>query len=490
MRTHIRSEDKTPRSSLRLSLALVAVSVLALFVVAPAVAQPVNDDFDNATVVGALPFSDSISAADATAAPDDPGCIGSDDHTAWYSFTPTSDVRISADTTGSDYSPTLSVYTGSRGALTQIACNFGDTGVAFEAAAGTTYYFMVGSCCGSAGGNLVFNLSEAPTVTSLTVDHVNPVTKPGIVTISGTVACSTPTVLYAFEVDLEQVFAGRLRRQWIRPRQLRRLLSHREPLAVLFRLADIRTIWSRQSHGTGLRLPLHQRSVLHDVDHVDRHLAPCLANRTACQGPAGINRAAAGALHGPRRIAENVVMAVDPFDTGVVTVMFTDVEGSTDLTRRLGDEAARRTIENHRRIVRETLAAHDGREIDSIGDGFMLTFLSTRRAIACAIAIQKALAEHAREHPEEEVKLRIGLNVGEVLERGGHPFGAAVNATQRVGAHAKGGADLRQRAGPPPRGHDPRRQFSDRGRFALKGFPERWRLFEVVWAPPGSVRPS
>ena len=132
MRTHIRSEDKTPRSSLRLSLALVAVSVLALFVVAPAVAQPVNDDFDNATVVGALPFSDSISAADATAAPDDPGCIGSDDHTAWYSFTPTSDVRISADTTGSDYSPTLSVYTGSRGALTQIACNFGDTGVAFD----------------------------------------------------------------------------------------------------------------------------------------------------------------------------------------------------------------------------------------------------------------------------------------------------------------------------------------------------------------------
>ena len=72
----------------------------------------------------------------------------------------------------------------------------------------------------------------------------------------------------------------------------------------------------------------------------------------------------------------------DPFDTGVVTVMFTDVEGSTDLTRRLGDEAARRTIENHRHIVREQLAAHDGREIDSIGDGFMLTFLSTRRAIA------------------------------------------------------------------------------------------------------------
>ncbi|MGZ8693645.1 MAG: adenylate/guanylate cyclase domain-containing protein [Gaiellaceae bacterium] len=177
-------------------------------------------------------------------------------------------------------------------------------------------------------------------------------------------------------------------------------------------------------------------------------------------------------------------MTVDPFDTGVVTVMFTDVEGSTDLTRRLGDEAARRTIENHRRIVRETLAAHDGREIDSIGDGFMLTFLSTRRAIACAVAIQKALAEHAREHPEEEVKLRIGLNVGEVLERGGHPFGAAVNATQRVGAHAKGGQIFVSEPVRHLAGTVPEVTFRDRGRFTLKGFSERWRLYEVVYAPP------
>src|SRR5918992_5591346 len=118
-----------------------------------------------------------------------------------------------------------------------------------------------------------------------------------------------------------------------------------------------------------------------------------------------------------------------PFDTGVVTIMFTDVEGSTDLTRRLGDEAARQTIESYRRIVRAALAEHDGREIDSIGGGFMLAFLSTRRAVACAVAIHKALAEHARDTPDEEVRVRIGLNVGEVLERGGHPFGAAVNAT-------------------------------------------------------------
>jgi class 3 adenylate cyclase/streptogramin lyase len=174
----------------------------------------------------------------------------------------------------------------------------------------------------------------------------------------------------------------------------------------------------------------------------------------------------------------------DPFDTGVVTIMFTDVEGSTDLTRRLGDEAARRTIDAYRMIVRAKLAAHDGREIDSIGDGFMITFLSTRRAIACAVDIQRALAAHAEEKPDEEVRVRIGLNVGEVLARGGHPFGAAVNATQRVGAHARGGEIFVSEAVRHLAGTIPEVTFRDRGRRSLKGFPERWRLYEVVWQAP------
>jgi YVTN family beta-propeller protein len=173
----------------------------------------------------------------------------------------------------------------------------------------------------------------------------------------------------------------------------------------------------------------------------------------------------------------------DPFDTGVVTLMFTDVEGSTDLTRRLGDEAGRRTIEEHKRIVRAKLAEHGGREIDSIGDGFMITFVSTRGAVVCAADIQRALAEHADEHPDQEIRVRIGLNVGEVLERGGHPFGAAVNATQRVAAHARGGEIFVSEPVRHLAGTVPGLTFRDRGRRALKGFPERWRLYEVVWEP-------
>jgi hypothetical protein len=140
----------------------VAGLVLALLNVSPAVAQPANDDFDTATVIGALPFIDSLSTVDATTAGDDPFCNGFE-HTVWYSFTPSQDVTIRADTSGSDYATTLSVYTGSRGSLSQIACASFPAQVTFNASANTTYFFMIASaCCGNPGGNLVFRLNPPP----------------------------------------------------------------------------------------------------------------------------------------------------------------------------------------------------------------------------------------------------------------------------------------------------------------------------------------
>ena len=171
-------------------------------------------------------------------------------------------------------------------------------------------------------------------------------------------------------------------------------------------------------------------------------------------------------------------------DAGVVTIMHADVEGSTALTTRLGDEVGRGVLLETMRIVREQAEAHEGREIDSVGDALMLTFTSTRQAIAGAIAIQNTLAERERERPDETLRVRIGLNVGEVLERHGTPFGAAVNAGARVMSKAAGGQIfvsemVRQLAGTVPG-----ISYRDRGRHAFKGFDERWRLFEVVWQQP------
>ena len=87
---------------MRLVVVTVVGLLLALVNVSPALAQPANDDFDNATVVGALPFTDTIGTADATTADDDPFCNGNE-HSVWYAFTPTANTTIRADTVGSDY---------------------------------------------------------------------------------------------------------------------------------------------------------------------------------------------------------------------------------------------------------------------------------------------------------------------------------------------------------------------------------------------------
>jgi hypothetical protein len=186
-----------------------ATTMLILILIAPAIlttgafAQPPsNDDFDAATVIPSLPFSDSISTVEATPAEDDPDCFGTG-ATVWYSFTPDEDVSVQANTFGSDYDTTLSVYTGSRGSLEQIACNDDFQGVQsliiFDAIAGQTYFFMVGSFAGGPGGNLVFNVDEAPPPFDVEVS-INPTgevsPRTGQVTVSGTVSCSEDSDIF------------------------------------------------------------------------------------------------------------------------------------------------------------------------------------------------------------------------------------------------------------------------------------------------------
>jgi YVTN family beta-propeller protein len=174
-------------------------------------------------------------------------------------------------------------------------------------------------------------------------------------------------------------------------------------------------------------------------------------------------------------------------EQGVVTIMHADVEGSTALTTRLGDEVGRRTLEGTKMIVRERAETFGGRQIDAVGDAMMFTFTSTRQAIAGAIAVQRALATAEDERPEETLRVRIGLNVGEVLERDGHPFGAAVNAGARVMSKASGGQILASEMVVRLAGTMPGVSFRDRGRHSFKGFDERWRLYEVGWEQPAAA---
>jgi YVTN family beta-propeller protein len=168
--------------------------------------------------------------------------------------------------------------------------------------------------------------------------------------------------------------------------------------------------------------------------------------------------------------------------SGIATVMFTDVEASTDITTRLGDDAAASLLATHNTIVLDQVAAHRGRDVRSTGDGFLVVFDSPRAAVSCALSIQRELTE--REHA---IRVRIGLNAGEVLEGDGELFGAAINLAARVMDRADGGEVLTTDTVRQLVGTMPGASFRDRGRVALKGFAERQRLYEIR---PADARPE
>ena len=167
---------------------------------------------------------------------------------------------------------------------------------------------------------------------------------------------------------------------------------------------------------------------------------------------------------------------------GPVTILFTDVEGSTDLRTARGDAVAHRILRSHEEVVRGCVVAHDGREVKALGDGFMVAFTSTRKALACAIAIQQALVERNLESPDEELAVRIGINTGEVVLEGGDLYGQAVNAAARIAGRARGGEILVSEIVRQLAGSGPDYNFVDRGRCRLKGFPERWHLYGLISA--------
>jgi pilus assembly protein CpaF len=170
---------------------------------------------------------------------------------------------------------------------------------------------------------------------------------------------------------------------------------------------------------------------------------------------------------------------------GTVTIMFTDVEGSTHLLSTRGFTESHEIMRAYETIIDEKVAEHAGRRIKGLGDGFMISFGSVRHGVECALDIQRSIAEYSKQNPERKVRVRIGLNTGEVVEEAGDIFGAAVNVAARVAGKARGGEILvsdvvRQLVGPVSE-----MTFDYRGRYKLKGFPDRWRLHEVT---PGEVK--
>ncbi|UCD58839.1 MAG: tetratricopeptide repeat protein, partial [Candidatus Hydrogenedentota bacterium] len=167
---------------------------------------------------------------------------------------------------------------------------------------------------------------------------------------------------------------------------------------------------------------------------------------------------------------------------GTVTILFSDIENFTSLTERMGDLRAQELLRVHNTIVRKQISAHNGYEVKSEGDGFMLAFTSARRAITCAIDMQRDFALFSRQKDHPPIHVRMGLHTGEVIREADDFFGKNVIVASRIADQAQGGKilvssmvrELTSSAGD---------LVFDEGRnVQLKGLSGTYRIHEVLWS--------
>jgi class 3 adenylate cyclase len=166
---------------------------------------------------------------------------------------------------------------------------------------------------------------------------------------------------------------------------------------------------------------------------------------------------------------------------GTLTIMVSDIAGSTQMAERLGDQTWLEVLQAHNALVRGRVSDHGGTEVKAQGDGFLVVFPSARSAVLAAIAIQQALADYDTDHLDRPVEVRVGLHTGEVVVDDGDVFGQNVVVASRIAAAALPGEifvsglthDLASSAS------DIR--FEPGKEIDLKGMSQPWRVHQVLW---------
>ncbi len=165
--------------------------------------------------------------------------------------------------------------------------------------------------------------------------------------------------------------------------------------------------------------------------------------------------------------------------TRTVTILFTDLVGSTELLQKAGDEQAQRIFKAHHRLLREAVESHGGHEVKWLGDGLMVAFNSAADAVKCAIAMQQA---SRRPTAGERLQIRAGLNVGEVFVEENDYFGTSVVVARRLCDRADAGqifaADIVTRL---LDGHGADISTKDLGPLELKGITNPVPAVEIVY---------
>jgi class 3 adenylate cyclase len=163
--------------------------------------------------------------------------------------------------------------------------------------------------------------------------------------------------------------------------------------------------------------------------------------------------------------------AIEP-DRVLATVMFTDILDSTKRASDLGDRRWRAVLDQHDHLVRQEISRARGREVKTLGDGFLATFDGPARAVRCAMTIVQGLRSL-------DLQIRTGVHTGEIELNGQDIAGIAVHIAARIAAQAQGGQvlvsstvrDLVAGSG---------LRFVDQGARSLKGIPDELRMFSVA----------
>jgi adenylate cyclase len=165
---------------------------------------------------------------------------------------------------------------------------------------------------------------------------------------------------------------------------------------------------------------------------------------------------------------------------GTVTLLFSDIEGSTQLNDRLGDAAWVRLLAAHDGVVRARVERYRGQVVKTAGDGFMVAFRDSEAACRAALGIQKDL-RRSLDPKLRPVRVRVGIHTGTVVSRDGDYFGRNVAMAARVADKAVGGEVLASAAVAEALDEDAAVELVKAADVELRGLPGRHELFRVEW---------
>jgi class 3 adenylate cyclase len=168
---------------------------------------------------------------------------------------------------------------------------------------------------------------------------------------------------------------------------------------------------------------------------------------------------------------------------GMMTIVFTDVEGSTEMLERMGEERWFELMLAHNRLVQMAVSEHGGSVVKSQGDGFMILFASATAALAFAVALQQAFTWHNVSNPEAQLRVRIGLHTGNVLKTEEEDYlGRAVVLAARITGRARGGEILVSQTLRDYTEHVGGWRYGRPAELTLKGLTQSERVHPLEWA--------